>query len=225
LTLGFAVALLIAAFFFPATRNVREAGRRTQCRNNLKQIALALHNYHDFYGSFPPAFTVDEAGQPLHSWRTLILPFTENAELYKTIDLSKPWNDPVNRKAFNTAVAAYRCPSAQIENNQTNYLGVSGEHSFFFQNQSRQLTDIKDGSSNTLMIVDAPPDLAIPWMMPQDADLAAIQKIRASKTLAHSGVFQGTLCDGSVRSISIQTEHATLNALVTIDGGETVGEF
>jgi uncharacterized Fe-S cluster protein YjdI len=213
------------AFFFPATRNVREAARRTQCRNNLKQIALALHNYHDFFGSFPPAFTVDEAGQPLHSWRTLILPFTDNSELYKTIDLSKPWNDPVNRGAFNTMVAAYRCPSVRIEDNHTTYLGVSGEHSFFFQNQSRQLTDLKDGSSNTLMIVDAPPDLAIPWMMPQDADLAAIQKIRASKTLQHSGIFQSVLCDGSVRSISTQIENTTLSALVTIDAGETVGEF
>jgi type II secretory pathway pseudopilin PulG len=66
---------LLIAMLLPAVRTSGEAGRRFSCSNNLKQIALALHNYHDEFGSFPPVYTVDDAGTRLHSWRTLILPY------------------------------------------------------------------------------------------------------------------------------------------------------
>ena len=95
LVLGIIVVLLV--LFLPFTSAVpRPAARRAQCTNNLKQIGLALHEYVQEYDALPPAFTVDAQGRPLHSWRTLILPFLEQEALYKTIDLSKPWNDPAN---------------------------------------------------------------------------------------------------------------------------------
>lgn len=222
---GLVVVMLIVPFFLPTTRNVRVAAGRLQCLNNLKQVALALHNYHEHYGAFPPAFTVNEAGEPLHSWRTLILPFVEQQALYELINLSKPWNDPANRKAFETSVSVFCCPSTQLEKNQTTYFGVSGEHSVFFGDLSRKLADIKDGASATLMVVEMPPESAIPWMMPQDAGPADIQRIRTSAKLAHSLGFQNALCDGSVRFISSQVDDTVLQALMTIDGGETVGEY
>lgn len=75
--LAIAIVAISVALFLPATRNVRPAAYRSQCKNNLKQIGLALHNYHDEYQAFPPAYTVDADGKPLHSWRTLILPYME----------------------------------------------------------------------------------------------------------------------------------------------------
>ena len=97
------VVLLVLAvavvLFFPPQRMAREAARRTQCKNNLKQIGLALHNYHDEYGAFPPAYTVDADGKPLHSWRTLLLPYLDQRPLYATIDLTKAWDDPANAEA------------------------------------------------------------------------------------------------------------------------------
>ena len=81
-----AIICVVIAFMLPATRRARPAARRTQCKNNLKQIGLALHNYHDLYGSFPPAFTVDSNGMPLHSWRTLILPFIDQLPLYQNVN-------------------------------------------------------------------------------------------------------------------------------------------
>ncbi|APZ94979.1 DUF1559 domain-containing protein [Fuerstiella marisgermanici] len=84
---------VLLAMLLPFNRG-SEAPRRLQCKNNLKQIGLALHNYHDVYEAFPPAFTVNSDGHPLHSWRTLILPFMEQQALYDSIDLSKPWSDP-----------------------------------------------------------------------------------------------------------------------------------
>ena len=70
-----AVIALLIALMLPAVRTSGEAARRSQCVNNLKQIGLALHNYESTYDALPPAYTVDAAGRPLHSWRTLILPY------------------------------------------------------------------------------------------------------------------------------------------------------
>src|SRR5260370_743998 len=67
---------VVIALLLPQTSS-REPARRSQCKNNLKQIGLALHNYHDVYGSFPPAYFVDASGKPMHSWRVLILPFLD----------------------------------------------------------------------------------------------------------------------------------------------------
>src|SRR5262245_21426383 len=88
---------LLDACLMPQPRMAREAARRMQCNNHLRQIAIALQNYHDAYQCLPPAYTVDAAGKPLHSWRTLILPFMEGKAVYDKIDLSKPWDDPVNK--------------------------------------------------------------------------------------------------------------------------------
>ncbi|HSG73025.1 MAG TPA: DUF1559 domain-containing protein, partial [Planctomycetaceae bacterium] len=92
----FLVIVVLIALLMPVTRNAGPAARRWACKNNLKQIGLALHNYHDSFGTFPPAYTVDADGKPLHSWRTLILPFVEQQSLYDSIDLTKPWDDPAN---------------------------------------------------------------------------------------------------------------------------------
>ena len=81
----------------PAFSSAREAARRMQCLNNLKQIALALHNYHDVYGVFPPAYIPDAQGKPKHSWRVLILPFLEEQGTYEKYDFDEPWDGPNNR--------------------------------------------------------------------------------------------------------------------------------
>ena len=103
---------LLVALLMPATRAVPEAGRRMQCNNHLKQIALGLQNYADTFGCLPPSYTVDASGKPLHSWRTLILPFVEQKPLYDQIDLSKRWDDPANEAARNakSSASAARAP-------------------------------------------------------------------------------------------------------------------
>src|SRR5436190_1151666 len=106
------IIVILIALLLPAPRSTRPAGRRMQCNNNLRQIALALLNYEQAYKSLPPAYTVDAKGRPLHSWRTLILPYLEQEPLYRTIDLSKPWDDPANAKALETKLPVFRCPEA-----------------------------------------------------------------------------------------------------------------
>ena len=81
--------------------------------------------------ALPPAYTVDAKGRPLHSWRTLILPYLEQEPLYQTIDLSKPWNDPANAKALETSLPVFRCPEAVGPQNTTTYLAIVAPNGCF----------------------------------------------------------------------------------------------
>ena len=224
LTVCFILAVL-AALLLPATRSARPAARRTQCKNNLKQIALALHNYHDTYGSLPPAYTIDANGKPLHSWRTLILPYLDQTALYESIDLSKPWNDSANAEAFKSFPASYSCPSSTLPAGHTSYLASIGNDACFRPTEPLTFSEITDGTANTLMVIEVPQDRAVHWMSPRDADVAVVMSFRSSGKLAHTGGTQAALADGSVRFLSDHIDPGTLRALVTIAGGETVGEY
>src|SRR5207245_1654957 len=92
--------------------DARTRARRLGCINNLKQIGLALHNYHLVFDYFPPAYLADASGKPIHSWRILILPYMESSSLYNNYNLSQPWNSPSNLKASNTRPnTIYVCPN------------------------------------------------------------------------------------------------------------------
>ena len=208
-------------------RGTREAVRRTQCKINLKQIAVALHEYHDVYEAFPPAVVRDTDGKPLHSWRTLILPFIDQQALYNSIDLSKPWDAAVNQKARETNVSEFRCPSvsSSLPDGSTTYLAVVGEHAALHPSVPRRLQEIADGNPNTLLVVEVTQDRAIPWMQPFDMDVELLMSAVDDVRQSHSGGFQGALCDGSVRFMLTTIDKATLRSLTTIDGNETIGEF
>ncbi|MDH3719020.1 MAG: DUF1559 domain-containing protein, partial [Planctomycetota bacterium] len=92
------ILALLVTLLLPVVQSCRESASRVQCMNNLKQIALALHQYHDQYGSFPPAYVAGPDGKPWHSWRVLILPFIEAEPLYAMYNFDEPWDGPNNRK-------------------------------------------------------------------------------------------------------------------------------
>ncbi len=143
-------------------RTSREAARRNQCLSQLKQLSLALLNYEADHGEFPPAYTVDAEGNRLHSWRTLILPYCDDTALFESIDLSKPWDDPANAEARETVVEYYQCPSAIHEEGLTTYLAVVGPECAFAGSVPRKLSEIKDGPSDTIAVVDVDADRAVP---------------------------------------------------------------
>jgi len=211
---------ILAAMFLPAPRSAREAGRRSACGNNLKQIGLALANYHDKYGAFPPAYTVDANGKPLHSWRTLILPYVEQQPLYDQIDLSKPWDDPVNRVAYDATIPTYRCPSASISSTQTTYLAIVGRQVCFQPAKPRALADLTDDRSLTVMVMEFSSARAVHWMSPTDADEQMALNFGAAKPLPHPGCAQALFADYSIRTISSKTKPEVLRALLTIAGND-----
>jgi hypothetical protein len=211
---------LLIALFLPAVRTAREPARRNVCTNNLKQIALALQTYAETYNALPPAYTTDADGKPLHSWRTLILPFIEEHRLYESIDLTKPWDDPVNAAARNTPVDVYRCPSGSDLANNTTYLGVVGPNCCFKSTQPRNLAEITDGARQTLMVVEVDSGHSVPWMSPIDADESLVLTIGPESKLAHDYGMNTAFVDGSVHFLSAETTAAQRRALISIAGND-----
>lgn len=226
---GLAGILLVFAFFvfvifLPMTRRARPAANRTYCKNNLKQLGLAMYNYESDFGTFPPAYTVDENGHRLHSWRTLILPYLEEQELYDSIDLSKPWNAPENQTAYQTSLTCFQCPASDVEPTRTTYLGVAIAGGVLSSSEPTSIRDIKDGTSNTLLVIEVDTEDAVHWMCPDDAGESELFD-RTEENAAHQGGFQVAFCDGSVRFVSSNIDLSQLRSLLTKDGGEVIGEF
>jgi hypothetical protein len=215
------------ALLLPAIQQAREAARRSQCKSNLKQIGLALHNYHDTYGSLPPAFVADENGKPMHSWRVLLLPYLGHQELYARYRFDEPWDGPNNSQLLPLIPAVYRCPSHRhLGGSETAYAAVYGPNSVFRGSSSVSFKQIKDGLSNTVAVGEVT-DIAIPWTRPIDIDVALhpVFGDRSGFSSDHTGGGHFLMMDGAVRYVSDRTLDETLQALYTIDGGERVADF
>jgi prepilin-type N-terminal cleavage/methylation domain-containing protein/prepilin-type processing-associated H-X9-DG protein len=112
-----AIISILIALLVPAVQRVREAASRVQCLNNLKQVGLACHNYHDSAGGFPPGFTsaaaiTDGPGTgPGWGWGAHVLPFIEQSIIHSMIDFSKDIAHPNNATARVISIPTYRCPS------------------------------------------------------------------------------------------------------------------
>ncbi|QDT48835.1 hypothetical protein Pan258_28810 [Symmachiella dynata] len=195
-------------------------GRSTQCTNRIKNIGLALHNYANKYGAFPPAYTVDADGKPLHSWRTLMLPYLDHRELYEMIDLTKPWNDPANAQAASANLPIFQCPLAELGPHQTTYLAVTTPTSFLRLTETRDFGDIKNDPHETLLVVDAPSKHAVHWMAPRDADERIVLSLTNVAELHHPGDSVAVFVDGTVCSISTSIPESELRRMISIAGDD-----
>jgi prepilin-type processing-associated H-X9-DG protein len=181
----------------PAVQAAREAARRAQCTNNLKQIGLAMHNFHDQRGRFPAAAITDKQGQPLLSWRVALLPYLEQQALYRQFHLDEPWDSPHNKALAAQMPAVYACPSNPTGPGNTIYQVIVGPNLLFTgAAKGVSLGDISRGTSSTVMVVEA--SQAVPWTAPQDLseDSPAPDGGAGSK---HPGGYNTLMADGSVR--------------------------
>ncbi len=219
------IIVVLAVFLLPTVRTARPAAVTVQCKNNLKNIVLALHNYASTNGGqFPPAYTVDSDGKPLHSWRTLILQQMDRRDLYDRIDFSKPWNDPVNAALFKTALRVYSCPSEENPENMTTYQVIVSPGSCFPFPKSRNLSEITDGAGQTLLIVEMPSEYAVPWMSPQDTDEPTFLIQYSKAATPHSGGFNVGYADGHVGFLSSGCSRQVLKAIISTDGHDVLGD-
>ncbi len=218
---------ILIALLLPAVQAAREAARRAQCANNLRQIGLALHNYHDTYGTFPPAYMADEDGKPMHSWRVLILPFLESQQTHSMYNFNEPWNSPSNSQLVGMMPAAYRCPSDPATTTTTGYVAISGNGTVFNNGQGSKFMDITDGTSNTVMVAEIAGG-NINWMEPRDLDIGAMNMaINSAKdgsaiSSFHPGGAQVLFADGSVRFLSENVDRNTLNLIMQRADGQPV---
>ncbi len=235
----FLVISVLLAFFMPSLAVAPEAARRSHCTNNLKQIALAMHNYHDKYGCLPPACTVDKAGRPLHSWRVLLLPFLDWGALYQQIRLDEPYDSPHNRAVFDdiesgvngppSMPSVFWCPSDKEGHGDTNYVMIVGPRTISNGSNSICLKDITDGTSNTIAVVETY-GLGIRWYEPRDLRVEEITfKINDPEYFGiasrHPGGAQVGLADGSVRFLPDTVDPRAVEAMTTVNGGEDVGKW
>lgn len=221
------VALLSAFAFLPVNyataqgkkddpvEKVRLAAARVKSQNNLKQIALAFHNYHDANGSFPRDIT-DKNGKPLLSWRVAILPYVEELALYKEFKLDEPWDSDNNKKLVEKMPKLYAATYGKVEQGQTFYQSFSGSEAVM-NGKPLRFVAITDGTSNTFMAAEA--GEAVTWSKP--ADIAFDSKKPMPKMGAiFDGAFNVAMCDGSVRFIPKGVKLENLKKYVTIAGGE-----
>src|SRR5262249_31735088 len=128
----------------------RKAARRAWCVNNLKQIGLALRNYHDDAGHFPTAAISDARGNPLLSWRVAILPYIEQWDLYSQFHLDEPWNSQHNLTLLGKMPQMYACPSdAGAQPAMTRYQAVTGPGTLFEKGKPITVDDVTDGTGRT----------------------------------------------------------------------------
>lgn len=160
-----AVIAVLISLLLPAVQQAREAARRTECKNHLRQIGLALHNYHDAHNSLPFGWggTTPPSGSPGYSAISQLLPFLDQAPLYSTINFSLPLTDPGNNLARLQEIPLLRCPS-DFPNTQpqsggaVNYVANKGngilwqdpnQNGVFVYRTSVRFRDVLDGTSNT----------------------------------------------------------------------------
>jgi len=214
------IIVILIFLLLPAMQQTRGPHPRARCRNSLKVITLALHQYADDFGTFPPAYTVDVDGNPLHSWRTLLLPYLDHRNLYESIDLSKPWNDPVNAEALKRIPDFYSCPLMTGEKYQTLFLGVTAKEGIFIGATPRKLKELIDKPEETLIVLEVDGDQGVPWMAPWDADEKMILQAVTKSEGPHPGGRNVAFVDVSVRTLPVETTAAELKRMMTIAGGD-----
>jgi len=170
-----AIIAVLIALLLPAVQQAREAARRSQCKNNLKQIGLALHNYESTFTAFPPAMCLTFSGSAWGEWgpQARLLPYMDQANLQNLIDFSKPYDDAQNLPAIRARVPVYLCPS-EVNDRQSFPHGIGAPQyplsyaasmgswmiynpttgatgtGAFGTNRKTGVRDFTDGTSNTL---------------------------------------------------------------------------
>jgi prepilin-type N-terminal cleavage/methylation domain-containing protein len=183
-----AIIAILIGLLLPAVQKVRESAARIQCNNNLKQLGLALHNYHDTHGGFPPAkrdpqANITPANTPIHCWVPFTLPYMEQETIYKLYDFTVNWDNPINDgsqanpRADQREPPIFQCPAGPPNRFGANHRGIidysppnqiarpnpflnvvpPGDSTFLGvlgRNVSRRLTDVTDGTSNTILLAE-----------------------------------------------------------------------
>lgn len=221
-----AVIGILVALLLPAVQAAREAARRSQSSNNLKQLMLAMHNYHDTRKAFPAHANYSDDDKPLLSWRVHILPYIEEQALYNEFHLDEPWDSEHNKSLIAKMPQVYLCPSSHLTpaEGKTTYLAPVGDELIFDgTKEGAGLRNITDGTANTIMLVDAGDDAAVVWTKPDDLKYDAENPLKGL-TGHHPGIFNAGFADGSVRAISLNIDADTLRALFTKGGGEVIND-
>jgi hypothetical protein len=193
--------------------------------NNLKQIGLAMHNHHAAYRELPDFAIRNDQGVPLLSWRVKILPFIEGDDLYEKFRLDEPWDSEHNLALLDEMPAVYRHPGVETKDGFTVYQVPLGEQFLFHSEGPREFPDVRDGLSNTVMLLERDADDAVPWTKPEDWEIDPNRPLDGIRLNA-DGTVNLLMSDGAVLTLTARTIGGKImKDLLTIDGGEVIPEL
>jgi hypothetical protein len=180
-----------------------------------------MNNYNDAKGQLPPAVVYGQYGEPLYSWRVLLLPFIEQDDLYKQFHLDEPWDSPHNIALLPRMPGAYAAPGSKASKLPPYYTICHvflGKGAAFEGKEGLRLErDFPDGNGNTFLVVEV--GEPVPWTKPADLLYDPDGALPALRCLFNDG-FRAGMGDGSMRFVKKTTSEATLRAAITRNGGE-----
>ena len=187
---------------------------------------MAVANYHDAHGHYPPAYLADANGRPIHSWRVLLLPYIEQKDLYDQYDFSEPWDGPKNRQLAERMPAIYAFHGESRPGVvETNYLAVVGPETVWPGRDRVSSKDVVDGLSSTILIVENL-GARVHWMEPRDLPFGRMSfKVDSPEGVSSKYLDPAVvMLDGSLHTLRKDLREGTLRALLTTRGGEKVQE-
>jgi hypothetical protein len=189
---------------------------------------LAVANYHETYGCFPPAYVAGRDGKPMHSWRILILPFMEQQALYDAYNFDEPWDGPNNRKLADQVGSIYLRSGLESDRvRTTSFVAVVGAETAWPGPTSLRYEDLGDGSDETLTVVEVP-DGQFRWMEPRDLPFDRMSfRINDGSGRgpgSRLGAARVVSANGRVRTLPDDFDPVKLKAMLTANGGEAIGE-
>lgn len=244
-----AIIGILIGMLLPAVQSVREAARRTTCLNNLKQIGLALQNYHSAHQEFPVGgtgwrgpWTPDETQI---AWSAFLLPFLEQNNVFQQIDFNEAFDSPANATAAEFVIDVYVCPTSirgkELSDGRgpCDYGGMYGERitspnnppkGMLIYGESLSHRDITDGSSNTIIVAEDSDFGDGQWInglniFDQAFAINAAPKFENDIRSRHPGGANAAFADGHVSFLAEMLELETLAAICTRAEGEVVGDF
>ena len=223
----------VAAFRYGGTAITQIRGGQVQAASkaNLQKIAAALNNYAADYGRYPPPYTTDASGVPLHSWRVLILPYLGEDELYASIDLQRHWNKTQDAGAYPQSMpAVYRHPGGGGWTNHSNYYLITGMGTLFPPTGPLDPTRVADEPDKTILLVES--DFYPPsgnWLEPVDLNIDDVLNAtgnggRQTLGMTDAGGACVATVDGKARYLIDTTSSGLLSALLSPAGGEPLAD-
>jgi hypothetical protein len=213
--------------FMESITSARTAARKMASLNNLKQIGLAMHNFHETYRQLPVGESESEQGpivykdgKPLLSWRVHLLPFIEQDVLYRQFKLDEPWDSPHNIKLLDQIPFSYVDPNQPDLGNKTTYVAPIGPGSIFGSNKRIGFRNVLDGTANTIMVIQVGGDKAVPWTKPEDLKYDLKNPAGSLGNIGEN--LSALFTDGSVQTLPVNIKPATWLNLFNMKDGVSI---